>query len=356
MSDQDSQDRTERASSRRREKAREEGQVAKSMDLNAAAVLGLGFLAIYMMGPYMAHNIMELMRHTMTHAPQIVFSDPTFLKIFVDSLVKFFLLLGPLFGILLVVAFAVNIAQVGFKITPKALEPKFDKLDLIKGAKKIVSMKSLVQLIKDTLKLTVIGIAAYKTIESDFDTFFLLPDMSIFQFASVMGKLTLGLALKMSGVIFVIAALDYAYQKFEFEKSIRMSKQDLKDEHKDTEGSPQLKARIRQVQRDTARSRMMDSVPMADVVVTNPTHIAVALKYDTEKSEAPFVLAKGERKIAQKIKLIAKEHGVPVIEDKPLARALFKICDIGDIVPQNLFKAVAEILAHVYKLKGKKVN
>lgn len=357
MSEQDSsQDKTERASSRRREKARDEGQVAKSMDLNAAAILCLGFLSIYMMGPYMADSIMELMRYTMAHAPEMALSDPTFLKVVGDSMLKFFLLLSPLFALLLVVAFAVNVAQVGFKITPKALEPKFEKLDIIKGSKKLVSMKSLVQLIKDTIKLTVIGIVAYKTIEGEFDSFFLLPDMSVFQFASIMGKQTLALALKMGGVIFVIAVLDFAYQKYEFEKSIRMSKQDLKDEYKDTEGSPQLKARVRQVQRDMARSRMMDAVPLADVVVANPTHIAVALKYDADKGDAPFVLAKGERKIAQKIKQIAKDNGVPVIEDKPLARALFKICDIGDMVPANLFKAVAEILAHVYKLKGKKVN
>ena len=356
MSDNDSQDKTERASSRRREKAREEGQVAKSMDLNSAAILGLGFLSIYMMGPYMAESFMELMRYTMSHAPEMALSDPTFINVFVDSMFKFFILLGPLFALLMVIAFASNVAQVGFKITPKALEPKFEKLDIIKGAKKIVSMKSLVQLFKDTAKLTVIGWVGYKTIEGEFDSFFLLPDMSIMQFATIMGKQTLFLALKMAGVIFVIAVLDYAYQKYEFEKSIKMSKQDLKDEHKDTEGSPQLKARVRQVQRDMARSRMMDAVPMADVVVANPTHIAVALKYDAEKGDAPIVLAKGERMIAQKIKQIAKDNGIPVIEDKPLARALFKICSIGDMVPANLFKAVAEILAHVYKLKGKKVN
>ena len=356
MAEQGFQERTEQASSRRREKAREEGQVAKSMDLNSAAILGLGFLSIYMMGPFMAENILELMRYTMAHAPEIALSDPTFLKVFGDSMLKFFLLLGPLFGLLLVVAFAVNIAQVGFKITPKAIEPKFEKLDIIKGSKKIVSMKSLVQMIKDSAKLIVIGWMAYSTIQGEFDSFFLLPDMSIYQFATIMGKMTLGLALKMAGVIFLIAVLDYAYQKYEFEKSIRMSKQDLKDEYKDTEGSPQLKSRIRQVQREMARSRMMDAVPLADVVVANPTHIAVALKYDPKKGDAPLVLAKGERKIAQKIKEIAREHGIPVIEDKPLARALFKVCEIGDMVPKNLFKAVAEILAHVYKLKGKKVN
>ena len=197
---------------------------------------------------------------------------------------------------------------------------------------------------------------AYNTIKGEFDSFFLLPDMSIPQFAATMGRMTLILALKMGAVIFIIAVLDYAYQKYEFEKSIRMSKQDLKDEYKDTEGSPQLKSRIRQVQRQMAQSRMMSAVPLADVVVTNPTHIAVALKYNPDDMDVPMVLAKGERLIAQKIKEIAREHGIPCVEDKPLARSLFKLCDVGDLIPANLFKAVAEVLAYVYKLKGKTVN
>lgn len=356
MADEGFQERTERASERRRRKAREEGQVAKSQELNAAVVLGLGFITLYVMGPFLAKHTMEIMRYTMANAPTIAMQDTTFAKIFGDSMLKFFLILGPLFGFLIVAGFAVNVAQVGFKITPKVIQPKIEKLDLVKGAKNLLSMKSLVKLLKDTTKLIVVGIVAYKAIEGEFDSFFLLPDMSVAQFATIMGKITLSLALKMGAIIFVIAVLDYAYQKYEFEKSIRMSKQDIKDEYKETEGSPQLKSRIRQVQREMSRSRMMHAVPMADVVVTNPTHIAVALKYNPEDMDAPYVLAMGERKIAQKIKEIAKEHNIPIVEDKPLARALFKVCAIGEMIPANLFKAVAEVLAYVYKLKGKKVS
>ena len=161
------------------------------------------------------------------------------------------------------------------------------------------------------------------------------------------------LALKVGAVILVIAALDYMYQRYEFEKSIRMSKQDLKDEYKDTEGSPQLKSRVRQMQREMARSRMMQNVPTADVVVTNPTEIAVALKYDPAEMDAPLVVAMGERLIAQRIKELAREHGIPVVEDKPLARALLRMCDVGQVIPATLYKAVAEVLAYVYKVKGK---
>jgi flagellar biosynthetic protein FlhB len=171
-----------------------------------------------------------------------------------------------------------------------------------------------------------------------------------------MGKLALGVALKIGVVILFIAILDYAYQKYEFEKSIKMSKQEVKDEYKDTEGNPQLKARVRQIQREMSRRRMAEAVPTADVVITNPTHLAVALKYDPEEMAAPYVIAKGERLIAQRIKEIALQNNIPVIEDKPLARALFKLCDIGQAVPANMYRAVAEVLAYVYRLRGKVVK
>lgn len=356
MAEQGFQERTEKATPKRRQKAREEGKVVKSMELNSAAMIMFGFLTLFMLGPYFAEQTMSIMKYAMGNAPTLANSDPSFLTVFTDSMTKFFLLLGPLFAIMTVVAFGINVVQVGFKISPKAMELKFDKLNPINGFKRLFSLKSLVHMVRDTIKLLVIGLIAYLVIKSEFDSFFLLPDMTVAQFAGTMGKLSLMLALKMGAVILIIAALDYAYQKYEFEKSIKMSKQDLKDEYKDTEGSPQMKSRVRQIQREMARSRMMKAVPLADVVVTNPTHLAVALKYDPDKMDAPFVLAKGERLIAQKIKQMAYEHDIPVIEDKPLARALFKMCVVGSMVPANLFKAVAEVLAYVYKLKGKGVS
>jgi flagellar biosynthetic protein FlhB len=356
MAEQGFQERTEKATDHRRKKAREEGQVAKSQELNAAAILCLGFVTLYMAGPFLAHQAMQLMRYTMVNAPFIAAQDPTFATVFNENLVKFLILLTPIFAVLTIVAVGVNVAQVGFQISSKSMELKFDRLDLVQGVKRMISMRSLVQLVRDTIKLLVVGFVAYKVIASEFHSFFLLPDMSVPEFAGVLGKLTLMLALKTGGAILIIAILDYVYQRYEFEKSIRMSKQDIKDEYKDTEGSPQIKSRVRQLQRETARRRMMAAVPEADVVVTNPTHLAVAIKYDPDQMNAPFVLAKGERLIAQKIKEIAREHGIPVIEDKPLARALFKMCDIGQMIPGNLYRAVAELLAYVYKTNGKAVN
>jgi len=353
MPEQDFQERTEKATRRRREKARERGQVARSLELNSAAVICLGFLTLYLMGPYVGTKIMELMSHTMSNAPAIASSDPTFLTIFTDNMMRFFAILLPVFAVMTVVAFGINIAQVGFMVTPKAMEPKFDKLNLAKGVKRILSLKSLVQLVRDSLKLVIVGFVAYLAIKSKFESFFLLPDQTIAQLAISMGKLALVLALEIGLVILALAVLDYLYQKYEFEKSIRMSRQELKDEYKDTEGSPQLKARVRQLQREMSHSRMMKAVPTADVVVTNPTEIAVALRYDPKETNAPYVVAKGERLIAQKIRETAQEHGVPVVENKPLARALFKMCDVGQMIPMNLYRAVAEVLAYVYRLKGK---
>ncbi len=168
-----------------------------------------------------------------------------------------------------------------------------------------------------------------------------------------MGKVALLIAIKIGVAILVLAILDFLYQKWEFERSIRMSIQEIKEEYKDTEGSPQIKARIRQIQRETARKRMMDDVPKADVVITNPTHYAVALKYDISEMNAPYVLAKGQNLIAQRIKEIAIANEIPIIEDRQLAQALYKLCDVGQMVPQSLYRAVAEVLAYVYRLKGK---
>jgi flagellar biosynthetic protein FlhB len=353
MADDSFQEKTEQATPYRRNKAREEGKVAKSAELNSAVMVMIGFTALFFLGPQFAGQMVSVVKDALTNAPSIAAADPTFTKIFGDNMLTFFTILAPIFGVMLVFAFGVNIAQVGFKITPKALEPKFEKLDVTKGLKRIFSARSGVSLVRDTLKLLIVGLVGYYAIASEFSSFFLLPDMSAVQVAITMGKMAMIVALKIGAAMLILAILDYTYQRYDFEKSIRMSKQDIKDEYKNTDGSPQVKARIRQIQRETARRRMMDDVPKADVVITNPTHLAIALKYDPEISAAPIVLAKGERLIAQRIKEIALASGVPVLEDKPLARALFKTAEVGQTIPVALYRAVAEVLAYVYRLKGK---
>jgi flagellar biosynthetic protein FlhB len=293
------------------------------------------------------------MTYVFANAPLIASSDKTFFSVFNESSFRFLNIVLPVFVVMTVVAVGINVVQVGFELSPKALNPKFDKLDPVKGLKRLFSTRSLFMAVRDSVKLIIVGFVSYKVIQSEFDGFFLFPDMTIGQLASSLGKLTLSIALKIGACILAIAIIDYLYQRHEYEKSIRMSKQEIKEEMKDTEGSPQMKARIRQIQREMSRKRMMQAVPLADVVVTNPTQIAVALKYERGEQNAPYVVAKGERLIAQKIREIAHEHGVPIVEDKPLARALFKMCNIGDLVPETLYRAVAELLAYVYRLKEK---
>ncbi|MCD6249725.1 MAG: flagellar biosynthesis protein FlhB [candidate division Zixibacteria bacterium] len=356
MAEESFQEKTEQATPRRREKARERGQVAKSVDLSSAGMICLGFTALFMVGPQLVDRIGTTMRYTMANAPTIALSDSSFHTVFVNSVYDFLSTMAPLFLAMVAIAFGINVLQIGFKITPKAMEPKFEKLNVLSGLKRLFSMKSAVQLMRDPLKLFVVALVAFLSIRSEFSSFFTLPDLSIAQLGTTLAQLVLMIALKIGVAILIIGIIDFVYQRYEFEKSIKMSKQEIRDETKDTEGSPEVKARTRQIQRQMARQRMMAAVPEADVVVTNPTHIAVALKYDPKKMDAPTVLAKGERLIAEKIKKMAREHGIPVIEDKPLARALFKMCNVGDFIPDKLFRAVAEMLAHIYRLKGQTVG
>jgi flagellar biosynthetic protein FlhB len=211
-------------------------------------------------------------------------------------------------------------------------------------------------MVRDPLKLAVVGLVGYLAIRSEFESFFGLPDLSMAQLGGKLSSLALVIALKIGAGILIIGLLDFMYQRYDLEKKLRMSRQELKDEYKETDGSPEIKQRTRQIQRQMARQRMMSDVQTADVVITNPTHIAVALKYDPSKMDAPSVIAKGERLIAEKIKEIARKFDIPVIEDKPLARTLFKMCDVGQVVPAKLYRAVAEILAHIYRLKGRTIG
>jgi flagellar biosynthetic protein FlhB len=356
MAEESFQERTEQATPRRRRKARERGQVARSADLTAAGIICLGFTALFMVGPQLVERMCDVLRYTMANAPTIALSDPTFRTVMVNNIGEFLVTMAPLFIAMTAVGMAMNVLQVGFQISPKAMELKFDKLNLVSGLRRLFSMKSAVQLVRDPLKLAAIGLIGYLSIRSEFEGFALLPDLSIAQLGATLARLTLVVSLKIGVAMLVIGILDYLYQRYDYEKSLRMSRQEIRDEMKETEGSPEVKSRIRQIQRQMARQRMMAAVPEADVVITNPVHLAVALKYDPSEMNAPSVLAKGQRLIAEKIKQIAREHGIPVIEDKPLARAIFKMCEVGDLIPAKLYRAVAEILAHIYRLKGKVVR
>jgi len=355
MAEESFQERTERATPRRREKARKEGRVARSQELNSAVILCLGIVTVYLLGPLMVDQIEQFMSYIFSEAPNIHTDFDSIQALFSSNILTFFFLMGPFLIILVVIAYGINVLQVGILFTGKPLEPKLDKLNIVNGFKRLFSARSLFQLVRDVTKLILIGTVGYFAVKTQMDTFFTMSDKPISVFAAAMGKTALTVTLQIGVAILILALFDYAYQKYDFEKSIKMSKQNIRDEMKDTEGSPQTKSRVRQIQREMSRHRMMQEIPKADVVVTNPTHIAVALKYDQDEMDAPMVVAKGERLTAEKIKEIARENDVPVVENKPLARALFNLCEIGSYVPGKLYRAVAEVLAYVYRLKQESV-
>jgi flagellar biosynthetic protein FlhB len=261
--------------------------------------------------------------------------------------------LAPLFIAVMLAGVIGNVMQFGFLFTTKPLIPKFEKLNPIKGLKRIFSLKTVVEGIKTTLKVAVaFGVGAWL-----FMKFLIeipkLELMSFFEQLKWFEEKALILIFAMLGVFLVFAAIDFIYQRYSYKKSLRMSKQEIKDEYKQTEGNPEIKSKIRQLQREMAKKRMMSEVPKADVVITNPTHYAVAIRYDKTKDEAPRVIAKGVDNLALKIKEIAREHDIMIVENPPLARELYKLVEVDELIPKKLYKAVAEVLAFVYKAKGK---
>ena len=252
-----------------------------------------------------------------------------------------------------IVVFVCDLVQVKWRPTTKPLKPKFSKINPIQGFKRIFSKNSIVELIKSVAKLAVVGYVAYSYLKDKVEGVFILYDMGLNQALGLIGEIVIDLGIRISAVYMVIAFLDFAYQKWKFKDDMKMTKQEVKDEYKNQEGDPQIKGKQKQRMMEASRRRMMQQLPEADVVITNPTHYAVAVKYDPDKFDAPYVVAKGENFLAQKIKEIAKENNVEIVENKPLARMLYANVDVGGLIPPELYQAVAEVLAFVYHLKGK---
>lgn len=347
-------EKTEPATPKRRDKARDEGQVAKSQDLTAAAVILAGLLGVYFTAILGKQTLLSMFSTVFDHiaSPQM-FDEAWWVRPTRIAAGTFFSIWFPLALGCSIVAVVVLLRQVKFKISAKPFALKFDKFDPVKGLKKIISVRSLVELAKGLAKAGLLTFMLYRFLVSEQDTFLSVMLYPMELGTSIIMMKIWWLGIRMALALLLIGFIDYAYQKYSFEKSIRMSKQDIKDEHKQSEGDPQIKSKIRQKQRELARSRMMSDVPKADVVVTNPTHLAVAIQYEQSTMTAPIVVAKGAGHIAAKIREIAEEHKVPIIENKPLARLLFTQVEIGESIPQEMYRAVAEVLAFVYRLKNK---
>ncbi len=347
------QEKTEQATPRKKQEARQKGQVAKSMELPAAFILFSAFLSFYLFGNDFKERIYKLFSATFHDYMLMDISKQNVTALFAQLLYQGFLLMAPFMLIAVTVAVLMNFIQFGFLVTGEPLKMKWSKLNPIEGAKNILSLRSLVEFLKSLLKLSIIGFIAYLTLWNEREQILVMASMPLRSILSHTVGITMSLGLKIGIALIILAVLDYGYQRYEYEKKLRMSKQDIKDEFKKTEGDPLIKGKIREKQKRMALQRMMQEVPKADVVITNPTHFAIALQYDANHMEAPRVIAKGQGFVALRIKDIARQNGVVTMENKPLARALYERVDIGQTIPAELFQAVAEVLAYVYRLKGK---
>jgi flagellar biosynthetic protein FlhB len=253
----------------------------------------------------------------------------------------------------MIVGIAANLLQVGFMFTLQPLAPKLEKLNLLSGAKRLLSLRSIVEMVKDIAKLLLIGAIAFFTIKGEFGKFLGLWDASPGGIWVFILMVSFKIVLRVALALLIISIIDFFYQRYEYEKQLKMTKQEVKEERKQMDGDPQIKSRVRSLQREMARRRMMQEVPKATVVVTNPTYIAIAIRYEPEAMQTPKVMAKGKRLMAGQIKKKAMELGIPIVEDKPLARAMYDKVEPGDDIPVEFFAAVAEVLAYVYRLKKK---
>jgi flagellar biosynthetic protein FlhB len=347
-------EKTEAATPRKKQKAREEGQVAKSQEVGTAFMLIAGFVALRFFGMYMYTNLTALFSYffALIANPLDVMNRETIYHVMATMFIRVLFIVAPMLAVAFVVGFITNLIQVGWHPTMKPLTPKLSKLNPIKGFKKIFSTRSLAELAKSLLKLTVVIIVVYNTVRGEIESLAMFMGLEMIQAILYIANLIARVGINVGALYLFIALFDVIYQRSKHAKDLRMSKYELKQEYKDIEGNPLIKSKIRQKMREASMRRMMQDVPGADVVITNPTHFAVALSYKPEEGTAPKVVAKGVDFLALKIKDIAKLNNVTIVENKPLARTLYATVDIGKEIPPELYATVAEVLAYVYKLKN----
>lgn len=352
MAEERSGERTEAPSPKRRDDFRKKGQVAQSREVQTAALLTLILLFWLFYLPTFWKNFTALIFHVWQASGDFIITPSSVIILANFVVSKIAVLLAPLFGLVLIIGFFSSFFQIGWLLTAKPLIPDFAKLDPISGMSRFFSKKSFVELFKSLVKVALVGWIGYSTVLDNYHEALILIDASIATTLSYLARIAGLILAKICGLMILIAFLDFLFVRFEMEEKMKMTKQELKEEFKETEGDPHIKAQIRSIQQQMARKRMMAEVPKADVVVTNPTHLAVALRYDSKEMDAPMVIAKGADLIAFRIREIAQEHDIPIVENPPVARLLHKL-DLGQLVPEDSFKAVAEILAFVYSLKGR---
>jgi flagellar biosynthetic protein FlhB len=345
------------ASPRKRAEARKKGQVAKTPELATSAVLLALVSAMHVALPgYAGQSLISNIQSAFAFNPANVEFNFNTVHLWQErALLWTGRIVLPALLLAMVLGVVANVAQVGFEATPESLAPKWDRVNPVNGLKRLFSARGFVELAKGIAKMAIVGGICYSAVRGaiEDETMIKLMGVSLSVTMSTVGALLWTIGIRVSVWLFLLAVADYAYQKYDLEKNLKMTLTEVKDEMKQSEGDPQMKAKVRRMQREMAGKRMMKDVPTADVVVTNPTHFAVALKYD-EESGAPIVVAKGQDLIAQKIKEIARENRVPIVENRPLARKLHKAVEIGQQIPGDLYEAVAQVLAFVYRTYGRR--
>lgn len=352
-------EKTEEPTSKKLDDARKEGQVAKSKEITNAFEILAVFVLLKVWVGYIGKSFVGIFQGLYSQIPEYIklydgfIPSATFDTIFFQVMIQMLIMIVPVLLIGFMIAFICDVVQVKWKPTGKPLQPKFNKLNPMSGIKRIFSINSLVELLKSIAKIGIISYAVYSYLSKNAPSMFLLYDISLTQAIAQIGDLVINLGFRISIFYMVIAIVDWVYQKRKFKNDMKMTKQEVKDEYKNQEGDPQIKSKQRARMQEASRRRMMQQLPEADVVITNPTHYAVAIKYDPEVYDAPYVIAKGADYLAQKIKETARENHIEIVENKPLARMLYANVDVGGIVPPELYQAVAEVLAFVYHLQGK---
>lgn len=354
MPDEDKEQRTEQATPKRQRESREKGRVPKSREVSSVLVMIGSLLIFYFIGIESCKNMMNLTSSVFIRSAHLALSRDSVNNLFQELIWRFFIIVSPVMIAAFVFGLMSSIMQTGGLIfSSEGLNLQFSKIDPIKGFGRLFSKQSLAELIKSITKIIVVGYIAYVTVKGELSNIPHLANLDMLQILTYIGSVSFKIFFRTILVLAVLAVIDYAFQKYDHEQSIKMTKEEVKKEQKEAEGYPQIKARVRSVQRDMARRRMMKAVPEADVVITNPLKLAVALKYDRGKMIAPTVVAMGAGYVAERIREIAGRENVPVVENKPLAQMLHKFVKVGEIIPDRFYKAVAEILAYVYRLKGK---
>ncbi len=353
MSAQSAGEKTEKATPKRKRDAREKGQVFKSVEVITAFSLIVMFGVLSIFGKSIADNIQAMMKSSFTADIPDVLDASAATQALSGAVLSFIRIAAPVLIAAMLCGLVFNLVQVGFNFTTKAMAPKLEKISMIAGFKRIFSKRTLIDLLKAFIKLALLGWVAYSEYQNRMESFPELMGEDLKYAIPAAMNILLSVAFKLGIAFAIFAPFDYMYQRWKYNKDLMMTKQELREEYKLSEGNPQTKSRISQKQRQMSRMRMIQAVKEADVVITNPTHYAVALSYKEQRHKAPVVIAKGKDYLAQKIKEKARELKVEIVENRPVAQALYFFCDVGDEVPEDMYKAVAEILAYVYKMKKK---